>query len=335
MGKKDIEKKYEAYKNSVLDYTENSGFSYQGKQQIKQWMLCDEFKQYCLKHGNTPDCFTAVELRDMFIDKSHNKIGSKRQWSVCVQYFKGYYNYLIEKGVRPDNICVDRIISQEAYETYAINNDSIMFYSPRDIEKICGQIKNNRIIVEIIIRSLYEGIVDSVEKLATAQKGDPAFNKASNRLKNLIEEMKYEDGYFTSDGRKIGTFQYVDNYLIPTKARNEDIYDLSEEEYARVAKKSLQKTIGVAKKDSNLSLDFTRIYKSGMVYRFIDAVGGEQRFCEIVLEPNKRMKENRGNLADAQRALDEIGFDVPLKRFLFDVKIFAQKLKQKNSGVQN
>ena len=324
-----MDEKYSAYEQSVLDYIAQSNNGERWATINTQRILCPEFKQYCYEHGNTPDNFTPVELRDMLLSLKANKIDSKRKWSMYTQYFRGYYNWLILNNIRMDNICDDILLSQEAYEKYSAEGGNLLFYSPEYIESCCGKIELNREYVEIIIRSMYEGVVSTVSELVDLRVGDEALNKASDKLKKLFDELRFEEYYYGTDGRRMGKYVYIRNYIFPAKVRVDNIEGLSEEEYNHVVAQNTYRAYNIAKNYYDLDLDISKLYQSGMMYRFIDAIGGEEKFCELVLNPHKRTKDNKTNLVAAQQALDEIGYKFPLKRFLFDAKIFAKRLAAK------
>lgn len=320
---------YAVYKEHVEAHLSSVGNSSRWR---RGKLLRPEYEAYCEKIGKIPDEFTPEELREMLLERDN--VIQKIQWSDLTTAFRAYYNYLIEIGVWHDtNPCSNNMFKQEMFEQYiSERKDVVFYYSPEQINKICDSIIDNRAFNEAIIRSIYEGVASSLKELVNIRKTDPAVNEMSWRLKQVYLGLAAEDYYYTSNGRKVAEYIYVDNRLLPTKSKSPDITYVDDEQYAEYALKSASKAIGVTSKALGFTIDLNKVYLSGIVYRFIDKIGGPEEFCNIILKDRHAVRKgNKEDIDKITNILKELGYKSPTKSFIFDVKLFAMQLQNKMS----
>lgn len=204
--------------------------------------------------------------------------------------FEEFYDWLIQRGVVKNNICNSELLSTEKIMSY-ISKNNIVYYEPDDIDEICKWFVHNREYDEVIVRSMYEGVVVDLMELAAVKIDDIDFKQKiytnkngvakeiSERLSFLMKVMITKNEYFTNDERRFNMIHY-ENYLMPIiKTEKKNTSD-----YVRNTYNNLYYELRRCERKCGRKIVGRTLYDSGMLYRVIQQLGGKENFVHEMLE---------------------------------------------------
>lgn len=278
---------------------------------------------YMDRWKKTPIEFTAKDLFVLLLDEY--KLVNITSINIYKRDFEDFYNWLIMKGVIERNICNDEILTTEKITSY-IAEKNTTYYQPDDINKICTWFIQNREYDEVIVRSMYEGVVVDLMELASVKVSDINFrNKTytnkngkakqiSERLSFLFKTMITKDEYFTNDERRFKMIHHED-YLMPI-VKTEKINNT---DYVRNTYNNLYYELRRCEKKCGRKLTGRVLYDSGMLYKVIQTLDGEANFVSEMLD-----KRDSKELASA---IEKAGYQIKVNKFKYVYRTYAIYIK--------
>lgn len=297
-------KEYKEYANEYCEkWIEKTGRSF------KKRFLGDTISQYMQELDKSFIEFTDVEILELLLNRY-----KLRKMSTIDNYLKSYsdfYDYLIENGVITRNPCDSAVFDRHSI-TSALSKMDIAVYSPTDIDSIIASAEHNTILVEAIVRLIYEGFANGVRGIAeieesdwdggTLRRKDDSIFVPSERLAKTIFEIPTIKGKSTINGKNY-VVNFDGRHLFPHSMREYD-----SETYIKRQCQSFASTIRIAEEETGKLLDYSTLYYSGMMWKVIGSIGKEGFIDAMLRRGDKKMKDALLNVGYNDTNVDYIRY---------------------------
>lgn len=297
-------KKYKELANEYCEkWIEKTGRSF------KKRFLGGTISQYMQELDKSFIEFADVEILELLLNRY-----KLRKMSTIDNYLKSYsdfYDYLIEKGIITRNPCDSAVFDRHSI-TSALSKMDIAVYSPTDIDSIIASAEHNTILVEAIVRLIYEGFTNGVRGIAeieesdwdggTLSRRDGSIFVPSERLAKTISEIPTIKGKSTING-KIYIVNFDGRHLFPHSMREYD-----SETYIKRQCQSFASTIRIAEEETGKLLDYSTLYYSGMMWKVIGSIGKEEFIDAMLRRGDKKMEDALLNVGYNDTNVDYIRY---------------------------
>lgn len=320
-----FDKKYSYYKQVAQDFLEYVDKDENWKNLAKRYYFASDVEKYCEKKDKTPIEFTDVEIRDLIW--SIRDIKKINHWENVCRYYRPLYFYFLECGLRKDNPFEGSLVlSTKALNRYAADNyEGDAFITPQAFEDLCFSIPaENKVYYESILRSFWDGVAKDMLELSYLKKRNPVIKRrASDKLLSLYKELAGVDTFVTLGlKRRTEQLYHYKEYLLPIRTRKSTV-ELSESEYIRASAQNHIKTLIKFSKTIGRSLNPKDLYQSGLVYRVVDKVGGQERFNELMAYNHRCKPDGVAAYKELEEALKAVSEETDVVRFIRATRLFA------------